>query len=365
MLLNLYSLVKTIFSFVLVICPLVIFHELGHYLAARWQGVSVESFSIGFGPALYQWKDKNGTVWKISPYLLGGYVKFLGDEDPSGLTTKDSDEQSSITNKKPWQKIIIAFAGPFANYLLAFGLIATMVLTVGLPDLNEPIIGKVSESSPAKGVLFPKDKILQIQDHPIGSFQDILSVLESTPLRNTLHFNVYRDDEVVEVDLKSEKTPSLNEVWKGNVGITPGCTWKKVPTESYIGSIFTVFINESKRPLEIFKKSNMTNLSGPLGIAHQARDVLEQKDPGMIILLMTSLSIALGFFNLLPIPLLDGGNIVLSVAEWILGRPIPHRFTQVLLWISIFILGLVFLYSSFKDLTRYVIIKNILQYICH
>ncbi|WP_207760944.1 M50 family metallopeptidase [Holospora curviuscula] len=349
----------------IVICPLVIFHELGHYWAARWRGVAIDSFSVGFGPALYQWKDKRGTVWKFCPYLLGGYVKFLGDADPSGFTTTDSHSKSSITHKRPWEKIVIAFAGPFANYLLAFGLIVTMVITVGLPDVNQPIIGKVSTASRAKGLLFPKDKILEIQEQKVDSFQDVLKILESTPLQDSLRFSIARDNEVVDVELKAPASPTSREVWRGNVGIVPACTWKKNFYGGYFGNAFEVFIQESKKPLELFKKSNVTQLSGPLGIAQQARDTLEHADFGTVLLLMASISIALGFFNLLPIPLLDGGNILLSMVEWVLGKPLPNRLTQALLWGSILILGAVFLYSSFKDLEKYTIIQSILNYIRH
>ncbi|ETZ07416.1 metalloprotease MmpA [Holospora obtusa F1] len=363
MLLNIYSLIKTIFSFVIVICPLVIFHELGHYWVARWQGVSIESFSIGFGPALFQWKDKNGTIWKISPYLLGGYVKFLGDADPSGLTTTDSAIESSITNKKPWEKILIAFAGPFANYVLAFGLILCMVIMKGIPDANQPIIGTVSSSSVAKNFLFPKDTVLEIQDRPVQSFQDILSILQSTTLDKELDIKVYRDEKIVDVRLKSSKIPTHSkEVWKGNLGITPQCSWKKISEDQYFSSALNVFLEEIQKPLEIFKKSNISQLSGPLGIAQQARDILEYRDLGMFLLLMTSLSVALGFFNLLPIPLLDGGNILLSIIEWITGKHISHRVTQWLLWSSMLFLGGIFVYSSVKDLERYTFVKNILHY---
>ena len=361
MFLNIYSVLKTIFSFVIIICPLIIFHELGHYWAARWRGVSIDSFSVGFGPALYQWKDKHGTAWKLCPYLLGGYVKFLGDADPSGFTTTDSYSKSSITQKKPWEKIFIAFAGPFANYVLAFGLILIMVLTLGLPDTNRPVIGKVSEGSVAKNFLFPKDKILQVQHQKVDSFQDVLEILASTPLQNTLRFSVLRNTETIDVDLKASKTAGPEDRWKGNVGIIPECTWKKNSNSTYLKDTFNIFIQEVKKPLEIFKKSNGVHLSGPLGIAQQARDVLENTDFGIVLLLMTSISIALGFFNLLPIPLLDGGNMVLSLAEWVLGKPIPHRVTQFLLWLSIFILGSIFIYSSFKDLERYAMIQFLLK----
>ena len=310
---------------------------------------------------MYQWKDKRGTAWKFCPYLLGGYVKFLGDADPSGFTTTDSHSKSSITHKKPWEKIFIAFAGPFANYVLAFGLIVAMVLTVGLPDTNQPVIGKVSATSVAKNLLFSKDTILQVQHQKVNSFQDVLEVLGSTPLQDILRFSVARNAETIDVDLKSSKTAGPGDMWKGNVGIIPECTCKKDSDGGYFRDALNIFIQEVKKPLEMLKKSNGAQLSGPLGIAQQARDILENTDFGTVLLLMTSISIALGFFNLLPIPLLDGGNIVLSMAESVLGKPIPHRVIQFLLWVSIVILGAIFIYSSFKDLERYTMIQTLLK----
>lgn len=360
---NFYSLLSTVFSFVIVLCPLIIFHELGHYWVARWRKVQVESFSIGFGPALFQWKDKHGTMWKFCPYLFGGYVKFLGDADPSGFTTTNTHSKHSIIHKKPWEKIIIALAGPVANYVLAFVLVLVLVKFFGLPNAERPVIGVVVETSRAEGKLLPKDEIIQIQNKTVNSFTEVLQVLRDTPLSEDLHILVRRDAQEVVVDVLAPKNADSYKMWQGNLGIAPQYKWKMLPPDQYMSGAVNFFLNESVKPLSIFSSSNITQLSGPLGIAKQARDVLAEKDIKKILWTMISISIALGFFNLLPIPLLDGGNVLLSSAEWILGRPFSHRVTQGLLWISISILGTVFVISSFQDLRKFAFIQEAVVYL--
>lgn len=369
MITQLYSIMQIILSCVIILCPLIIFHELGHYWVGRWRKVQIETFSIGFGPALFQWKDKHGTMWKFCPYLLGGYVKFLGDADPSGFTTVERHLSTSITHKKPWEKILIALAGPIANYILAFGLILVLACGFGLPNMNRPVIGRVVSASKAEGILFPQDKIIELQNQSVHSFQDILHVLQSTPLEEDLRVVLRRQAQDISVtvegtkganrdtDTQSEKGP----VWHGHLGIIPSLMWVK--PQSLLPSCGAFFVEECRKPFNMFSKAGVSNLSGPLGIATQARDILAQKDVRQVVLMMIAISVALGFFNLLPIPLLDGGNVMLNLIEWVRGRPLPDAITQVLLWGSLLLLGSVFFLSSFHDLQRFAFIQELLTWV--
>ena len=361
---QLYAMIQTILSCIIILCPLIVFHELGHYWVGRWRKVHVEAFSIGFGPALFQWKDKHGTVWKFCPYLFGGYVKFLGDGDPSGLTTSGNHSSVSITHKKPWEKILIALAGPVANYFLAFVFILGLAYAFGLPKMDRPVLGNVVAHSKAHGLLFPQDEVIRVQDRSVASFQDILQVLRTTSLKDDLHFVVRRQDKEVPVTLEGAKSrPKFSKkasMWEGHVGIMPHVNW--VHPKAFLPECGEFFLEECAKPLSMFSKKGVSNLSGPLGIATQARDILAQKDVRQVLLMMTMISIALGFFNLLPIPLLDGGNVVLNLIEWVRGKPLSDSATQVLLWISVVLLGTVFLISSVSDLQKISLIQDLMTW---
>jgi regulator of sigma E protease len=351
---------QIILSCIIILCPLIIFHELGHYWVGRWRKVQVETFSIGFGPALFQWKDKHGTMWKFCPYLLGGYVKFLGDADPSGFTTIDTKSSTSITHKKPWEKILIALAGPVANYILAFGLVLVLAYGFGLPNMNRAVIGRVVTASKAEGLLFPQDEIVRVQEQSVHSFQDILRVLKSTPLKDDLQVTVRRQAQEVPVTVEGAKDTIKERFWHGHLGIMPSLTWG---APKHFGHVAVFFVDECAKPFHMFSKVGVSNLSGPLGIATQARDVLAQQDLGQVLLMMIALSIALGFFNLLPIPLLDGGNVMLNLIEWIRGKPLSDMVTHILLWGSLLLLGGVFLISSVQDLQKFAFVQELVNWI--
>lgn len=365
MITQLYSIMQIILSCIVILCPLIIFHELGHYWVGRWRKVQVETFSIGFGPALFQWKDKHGTMWKFCPYLLGGYVKFLGDADPSGFTTTDTQASTSITHKKPWEKILIALAGPVANYILAFGLVLVLAYGFGLPNMNRAVIGRVVTASKAEGMLFPQDEIVRIQEQPVHSFQDVLQVLQSTSLKDDLHVMVRRQKQDLSVTVEGAKDASIRTAeggfWYGHLGIMPSLTW--VTPKPFWNTCGTFFLDECSKPFHMFSKAGVSNLSGPLGIATQARDILAQQDVRQVLLMMMAISIALGFFNLLPIPLLDGGNVMLNLIEWVRGKPLSDTLTNILLWGSLLLLGSVFFISSVHDLQRFAFIQELMTWI--
>ena len=295
----------------------------------------------------------------------------MGDADPSGFTTVEAHSNKSITHKKPWEKILIALAGPVANYILAFGLVLVLAHGYGLPDMNRPVIGRVVNASKADGVLLPQDKIVRVQDQSVHSFQDILKVLGSTSLQEDLQMIVQRNAQDVPVTVKGTADTNKNAdkstniangpVWKGKLGITPSLAWF-IP-KPFWPACGTFFLDECGKPLNMFSQAGVSNLSGPLGIATQARDVLAEQDMRQVLLMMMAISIALGFFNLLPIPLLDGGNVMLNLIEWIRGKPLSDSVTQVLLWTSLLLLGGVFLMSSVHDLQRFAFIQDLVVWV--
>ena len=188
----------------LVLSFLIFFHELGHFLAARFFGVKVEVFSIGFGKKIYQ-KVYKGTVYCISSIPLGGYVQMKGQDDTDPL--KRSSDIDSYNSKKPWQRIIILFAGPFANFLLAFLLYLTISF-MGVVKLA-PVIGKVQPNSPAFSAhLQAKDKIIAINGKKVQSWDDLSDLIKNS--RGTLEFAVQRGQNLLRVSITPKITPLKN-----------------------------------------------------------------------------------------------------------------------------------------------------------
>src|SRR5580692_2097146 len=189
------DLIRTIAAFVVVLGVLVFFHELGHYLAARWRGVYVEAFSVGFGRSIASWYDKHGTQWRISWLPLGGYVKMHGQERPEDV----SDEVraawkpgQTFHEKSVLSRAIIVAAGPLANFVLAIVLFAGLFMAVGRP-VTSPVVGEVlPDSAAAHAGLMVNDRIEAINGQPINTFEDIQRIITAHPVE-TMTVRVRRD----------------------------------------------------------------------------------------------------------------------------------------------------------------------------
>ena len=179
----LMDIIYYVVPFIILLGILVFVHEFGHYLMAKWSGVQVEAFSIGFGKQLWGFTDKSGTRWKISAIPLGGYCQFLGDADASS-STSDTKELTEEQKKKafsyqaPWKKLLISIAGPGANYLFAIFIFAAIFFSLGKIDFPA-IVGEVIKGGAAeKAGIMAKDKILKINGTQIESFEDVRREIE-------------------------------------------------------------------------------------------------------------------------------------------------------------------------------------------
>src|SRR5687768_13583379 len=165
-------------AFLAALGPLVFFHELGHYLVARWLGVGAESFSIGFGREVTGWTDKRGTRWKVGWLPLGGYVKFVGDMNPASMPARSAPERPDpdspdFHHKPVWQRFLIVLAGPAANFLLAILIFAAFFAAFGEPR-TPSAVGAVQPGSAAEQAgLRPGDRILSVAGRATDSFDDI------------------------------------------------------------------------------------------------------------------------------------------------------------------------------------------------
>ena len=341
----------------LVISILIFVHELGHFMAARFFGVHVEVFSIGFGKRLLTKKIGN-TQWSLSAIPLGGYVKMKGQDDTNPLSTSfDSD---SYNVKKPWQKIIILLAGPLSNFLLAF-LIYIMMTFVGIPKLL-PQVGEISPNSPAKtSGLLSKDMIISINNEPMAYWEDIGQKIQTTQSKN-LTLKIKREDAIKTIKISPKILTTKNifgeEEKRYMIGIAP------------LGSSKIVYFNFVESIEYASKQTLQTSLLIFTGIEKLITGVVDTKEIGGIItifdttskasdagilslLFFTALiSINLGVLNLLPIPALDGGHIMFNLYEMIRRKaPSQAVLYQLTLggWMVLF--GLMFL-GLYNDINR-------------
>ncbi|OJU73460.1 MAG: hypothetical protein BGO07_04985 [Alphaproteobacteria bacterium 40-19] len=350
--------ITTIIAFVLALAPLVFFHEFGHYWVAKRCGVAIESFSIGFGPTLLQWKDSAGTCWKICAFWLGGYVKMKGDSQEGGFHPGDSGPAAHsrvldcFQDKTPFQKILIALAGPVANFIVAAALFFAVFSFAGKPDMPA-VVGKVTRETPAGKYLRFQDKILSVQGKEVKNFQDVVVVLGETSASEPLNFVIERDHTPLKVTMPILSADATG-VWKGKLGLMPdteGMSWQKMSISQAFHEATEVLWRSIIAPFQLLKMGQWRSMGGPLGIAHQAGTIFAQGLPAFL-LFMAGLSVGLGAINLFPLPIFDGGNVVISLIEWVRGKALSDKVQEWIARISLGLLALAFISLSWNDLSK-------------
>lgn len=364
-----HGLIGYIVPFLFVLTIVVFFHELGHFLVARWAGVKVLTFSLGFGPELFGFNDRHGTRWKVSAIPLGGYVKFFGDESeastPSAdtLQTMTADERKvSFHHKGVGARAAIVAAGPIANFLLAIVIFAALFTFFGKPSQTARVDSIQENSAAATAGFKPGDIVTAINGDPIESFTEMQRIV-STKAGVPLVFTVKRGDE----DVKLNGTPQLREIKDtfGNVhrvgilGITratgPGDTvtkpvnpatavWLGVKetwfvvdrTVSYIGGIFT-------------GRENADQVGGPIRIA-QISGQVATIGLSALIHLAAVLSVSIGLLNLFPVPLLDGGHLLFYAVEAVRGKPLSERSQELGFRVGLALVLMLMLFATYNDI---------------
>lgn len=345
-------------AFVVVLGVLVFVHELGHYLAARWRGVRVEAFSIGFGTALTSWTDRNGTVWKLAWLPLGGYVKMHGQERPEDVP--DSVRAGWIPGetfhgKSVLSRAIIVAAGPAANFLLAMVVFALLFVAVGKP-VTLPVVGDVlPNSAAARAGLVAKDRIVSIAGDPIATFEDLQRVIAAHPAQ-ALAMTIQRNGADQQVDVTTEARESGGKQ-VGMLGVRGGTVEYRhvsLPAALWGGVTQTWTItSETFTGLAqmITGSRGAEELGGPLRIAQLSGQVA-QLGIASLISFIGVLSVNLGLINLFPIPVLDGGHLLFYFAEAIRGRPLPPRALEYGFRAGLAVLAGLFVFSTWNDLTH-------------
>jgi len=359
-----------ILPFILLIIVVVFIHEYGHYYFAKRYGVGVTDFSIGFGKEIFGWNDKSGTRWKICWIPLGGYVKFFGDRnvysqaDQEKIIKKYSgeDREKLFVLKPLYQRALIVFGGPLANFLLALLIFFSIYTFVG-KDFTPAVINEVQDDSPAMvGGLKQNDIILEIDGNKVESIMEVSKfIMISTD--EIIDFKVRRlNDEFL---LKIKPDTILGEDNLGNkvnkriVGIKLGAYNDHInhvklgPTKAVyhaINEVYFVSISSLKYiGAMIFGKADTSQLGGPIRIAKISGQVAEF---GVLafISMMAYISISLGLINLFPIPMLDGGHLMFYAFEKVLGRPLSQKTQEGFFRIGLFLLLSLMLFTTFNDL---------------
>jgi len=359
-----------ILPFIILILIVVFIHEYGHYYFAKKFGVGVTDFSIGFGKEIFGWNDKSGTRWKICWIPLGGYVKFFGDRnvysqaDHKEILEKYSEEdQKKLFTLKPlYQRSLIVFGGPLANFLLALVIFFSIYTFVG-KDFTPAVINEVQKDSPAMvGGLKQNDVILEIDGNKVESIMDVSKFITMST-DEIIDFKVKRSyDELI---LKVKPNIVLGEDNLGNklnkriVGIKLGAYNNEInhvklgPAQAIYHAaheVYFVGISSLKYiGAMIFGKADTSQLGGPIRIAKISGQVAEF---GVLafISMMAYISISLGLVNLFPIPMLDGGHLMFYAFEKVLGRPLSQKTQEGFFRIGIFLLISLMFFTTFNDL---------------
>ena len=372
-----------IIPFLVLILVVVFIHEYGHYYFAKRYGVGVTDFSIGFGKEMFGWNDKSGTRWKVCVIPLGGYVKFFGDRNVYSQADNDKiikeyskEDQDKLFVLKPlYQRALIVFGGPLANFLLAI-LIFFSVYTFAGKDFTPAVINEVQKDSPAMVAgLKDNDIVVSIDGNEVKSIMEVSKyIMMSTD--EFINFTVNRYDQ----DLTFRVKPNIvegednlgNKISKRMVGIKLGAYNNEVnhvklgPTKALFYAVNEVYYVSTSSLKYIGSmltgNGDTSQLGGPIRIAKISGQVAEF---GILpfISLMAYISISLGLINLFPIPMLDGGHLMFYGIEKVLGRPLSQKTQEGFFRIGMFLLLSLMFFTTFNDLKDVGLFKFFNNYI--
>lgn len=389
----LFYIVPTIF----VLSIVVTIHELGHFWVARACGVAIDCFSIGFGRPLISWRDKQGVEWRIAAIPLGGFVRFAGDENAASVPDQNDlqamkraiiarEGEAAVKRyfhfKPVWQRALIAFAGPLSNFILAIAIMAVFLVVIGNPR-GQATVREVQPNSPAaQAGLLPGDILLKADKTPIRGAGDVstyVSLRANLPIDLTIE-RAGRVQHLTVVPALAESRDDIRgRIKEGRMGVVLGSV-SRLEKSSPLTAIpdATVEVWGMIRTIGFYLGRLVTGqlpadqISGIIGIGHTAGAVTKASAAGApdmatmavrvsisSMLLIASLSVSIGFMNLLPIPVLDGGHLLMYAYEAVAKRPLRADFQAAGFRAGLALILGFMLFAAWNDLNRYDVFKFI------
>jgi regulator of sigma E protease len=363
------SFVFVLAAFLFVLSIVVFIHELGHFLVARWCGVKVSAFSMGFGREICSFTDRHGTRWRIAWIPLGGYVKFMDDEngasvpDHEAIANMSEAERAGSFHAKPlWQRAAVVAAGPIANFLLAMVIFTASFTLIGHRTI-EPRVGEVMAGTPAERAGFKVgDLIVAIDGTRIGSFSDLLRIISASPEQNVA-VEIDRDGSrrtiAVVPETKEFADGIGGKIRRGVIGIRPMDGPSSVDVRKVgllegmaLGAKETWFIVHTTLGYVgklVVGKENGDQLGGPIRIAEVSGQVAKIGiEP--LLQLVAVISVSVGLINLFPIPLLDGGHLMFYAIEAVRRRPLSQRSQEIGFRVGLALVLMLMVFATWNDL---------------
>ena len=352
----------------MVLTVIVFVHEMGHYLVARWNGIAIQTFSLGFGPELAGFNDRHGTRWKLSAIPLGGYVRFVGDmnaaslPDPAAVEALPEEERKRLfINKNVWRRIAVVAAGPIANVIFTFVVLYALLMVYGQYTIP-PVISDVTKGGVAATAgLEAGDKVISVDGYAVRGFEDFQRLISTAPDRPvTVVFERQSVDRtIVMVPDVAEDTDRFGNVHRiGRIGVSRQVSDTDVTLyrPNAVGAVgLTVdqihfIVDRTVAFLGDFfvGRGDVEQLGGPVKVAKVSGEVATL---GIVALinLAALLSLNIGLFNLLPVPVLDGGHLLYYVVEAIRGRPLSQKAQEIGFRVGFAIVGALMVFTLLND----------------
>jgi len=317
---------------------LIVIHELGHFLAARFFKVGVEEFGIGFPPRLVRLFESGGTIFSLNWIPLGGFVKIKGQDDP--------EVEGGLAAANPWVRLAVLFAGPLMNLALGVVLAILLFYSLGEPVLDQVQVQQVSPGSPAEQAgLQVGDLIVEVEDQPVSSVDNLHELIYAR-LGQPTNFILQRGDQSFEVSMTPRNPPPED----GAIGIQMGypvrpTTWARAIPNGIVASYEytkTVLL----LPVQILRGDVSPEAGRPVGYKGMF-DIFQEIQNRVWFFMVISMS--LGIFNLLPIPALDGGRILFTLPEILFRRRVPPKYENAIHMVGFALLLLLLIYVNLQD----------------
>ncbi|MBS3972551.1 MAG: site-2 protease family protein [Erysipelotrichia bacterium] len=345
----------SVIYFIFVLGLIVFVHELGHLIVAKAFNIYCKEFSLGFGPVVWS-KQKSETQYSIRAIPLGGFVAMAGESEHS--IDVDIPFERTIKGVHPFKRILVMLAGIAFNFLLAIVIFTGLVLSQG--GINTPpdaIVDRVVENSPAQSVGLQKDDRIISISLPDGSlftptdFYDVINITQI--IGDTMTFNIQRNNQMIAIEITPEYDAANQRYYLGL--FVPPANFKPVPWFQAPWYGFDAFITSFLQVIAslglLVRGIGLNQVSGPVGIFNITAQSA-QAGVRSLFALIAILSVNIAVFNLLPLPILDGGRVIITGIEWIIRKPLPEKIEHNLMGISLFLMLALFVLVTFQDIWR-------------